>query len=247
MAGCAWTDVVINLFPTMGTHQDTFLTASVNALTASLLSIVAVFWLVFSGEDPNTTPWNEVLSRDDVEQYFISGAMAFFVGWAWVLVLRDVYVGLSDLFGAASLHWRRIDSLVTDKNDDELLTYHTVEEATITIFVALLTLAFFALKHRIRLAHRAASHAIKQAKPAKRKGKKSWKLGERKASIHAGGRAEQAAPKVQTNLRAGEEGSPSGRAAHRRLRDPTGAPAGASKEQRMERLALLAEHSTLSA
>ena len=55
------------------------------------LTFLALLWLMASGDDPNATPWNETLKREDVEQYFITGAASFCVGWGWILISRDIY------------------------------------------------------------------------------------------------------------------------------------------------------------
>ncbi len=45
-----------------------------------------------SGDDPNRTPWNEIVRREDVEQYFMLGTLSYMIGWGWILFSRDLYV-----------------------------------------------------------------------------------------------------------------------------------------------------------
>lgn len=82
IAGCAWSDLFTYLTPSMNAPSTTALDFASNVGVAVAFTLVAVAWLACSGEDPSTVEWNEALDRSDVEQYFVTGAMSFFVGWA---------------------------------------------------------------------------------------------------------------------------------------------------------------------
>ena len=66
LTGCAWTDVATSVFPTLSMVPSP-LVLGANTACALALSALAVAWLVVTGEDPTTVPWNEVLHREDVE------------------------------------------------------------------------------------------------------------------------------------------------------------------------------------
>jgi len=151
VAGCAWTDVATNLFPTLTAPPDFFVLLA-NTACAPGLSAIAVIWLAVSGDDPTKVPWNEVMHRDDVEQYFLTGAMSFFVGWAWVLVIRDVFVP----FGAAITAVGALVARLFNLPFDAATVRWASELACVLVFAPLLTAAFFVSKSRIREAYRRA-------------------------------------------------------------------------------------------
>jgi len=99
VAGSAWSDYLTWLYPSMRARSTTFVGFAANVGVAVLYGAIAILWLVSLGKDPNTPPWNEALAREDVEQYFLTGAMSFFVGWAWILVLRAIYVPFGETVG----------------------------------------------------------------------------------------------------------------------------------------------------
>ena len=156
VAGCAWTDVATNLFPTLSAPPSVVVLLA-NVLVALALSAAAVLWLVVTGEDPNTVPWDSLLKREDVEQYFITGAASFFVGWAWVLVVRDVFLPIGDAFGAlAQLFGTLVGLYRLDDAEDMHRARRAGEMLSAATFAPLLTCGFFVLKHRTREAYRQA-------------------------------------------------------------------------------------------
>ena len=78
LVGCVWTDA---LFAFIG--QQSVLVHSGFALALLLLSAL---WLILSGED-DTLERAEAREEGKVRRYFVTNALAFIVGWAWVLVL----------------------------------------------------------------------------------------------------------------------------------------------------------------
>ncbi|EOD38302.1 hypothetical protein EMIHUDRAFT_440159 [Emiliania huxleyi CCMP1516] len=87
VAGCAWTDVVCDLVPTLYA-KPTLHVALQNLAVTLALTAGCVLWLCLVGGGDGAISKDRAQS----ERAFISGAMAFFVGWGWVLVLRDTFV-----------------------------------------------------------------------------------------------------------------------------------------------------------
>jgi hypothetical protein len=90
VAGCAWTDVMTDLFPALGSSPSLgVILANVGA--SSLLTLLALSYLVLTG-DANAAV--DLRNRAHVEKQFATGAMAFVAGWGWVLVIRDLFYPL---------------------------------------------------------------------------------------------------------------------------------------------------------
>ena len=81
MAGCAWTDVAVDVFP----HLSDLPTAPViakNICAALALSSLSVGYLVATANSP-TAATGDLSDRSAVEHVFLTGAMSFFSGWSW--------------------------------------------------------------------------------------------------------------------------------------------------------------------
>ena len=114
VAGCAWTLVSTDLFPP--TYWDPDYDAQgprvlvYNFLYATTLTALAMLYLLYTGTDPEAVWGADKTRRQDVERSFLTGAMSFFVGWQWIVVVRDVtvvaYRGVGvDAVAAASAGW----------------------------------------------------------------------------------------------------------------------------------------------
>ena len=148
MTGCAWTDVVADLYPPQSWDPDDDAHGSVVILLnlgwALLLTALSVGFLC-ADVDPDGV--FDATSRDDVERSFITGALIFFVGWQWNIVHRNVVsvVYLTDwsdttVFG----------SLLHDDHASAVIAATTV---------SIITLAFFTIKHKLMTGQWWGSHA----------------------------------------------------------------------------------------
>ena len=100
-----------------------------NALWALILTGFAVLYLVLTYRSPNQAVLDnvpETTDRLNIEKAFLTGALSFFVGWQWVILVRDI-----DVF-----FYRSIQPQV---------------DMTVTVGTSLLlsTIIFFMAKHRI--------------------------------------------------------------------------------------------------
>ena len=68
VAGCAWTDISTIIFPSMNVRSPSLISFASNVGVALFYTTLAMVWIIFTGEDPSTTPWNEVLNREDVSE-----------------------------------------------------------------------------------------------------------------------------------------------------------------------------------
>ena len=139
IAGCAWTDVVGDVFPPQRWDPDDDAHGSVvivyNLLGALLLTGLSVAYLLYN-VDPDGV--HDATSRADVERSFLTGALTFFVGWQWNVVHRNItsVVYLTE-WGSTAL-----DALLSEDPDraGAMVTALTVTS---------ITAAFFAVKHRL--------------------------------------------------------------------------------------------------
>ena len=105
------------------------LVVALNALWALILTGLAVVYLVLTQRSANEAFLEnlpDTADRLNIEKAFLTGAFSFFVGWQWVVLIRDIEVYL----------YRSIPSQV-----DMTVTVGT------SVFLA--TMAFFMAKHRI--------------------------------------------------------------------------------------------------
>lgn len=87
LAGCSWTDV----FFAAAAKPSVWLTFK-DLLLAFGLTAIALVWIFLAGR---TLQIHGNVDRHTVESYFMVNSASFFVGWSWVVVLRD----LSAVFG----------------------------------------------------------------------------------------------------------------------------------------------------
>jgi len=90
VAGCAWTDWTVAIYPTIATFPDTPWVLFANVRVAIGLSVLAIAWITFTGN--NAAQATSSGERESRERIFIGGAFSFFTGWAWISVVRCVWV-----------------------------------------------------------------------------------------------------------------------------------------------------------
>jgi len=137
VAGCAWTDVATDLWPPTYWDPDPdahgWKVLLLNALWATVLTACAAAYLVLTQTSASEVWGAETTDRDDVERSFITGAFSFFVGWQWVIVLRDVTVSVY------RTEWSNQYVYLGERPDIPVLGG--------TVMLA--TIVFFAVKHRL--------------------------------------------------------------------------------------------------
>ena len=96
VSGCAWTDVAIDLFPPTNWDPDPdargYLVLVLNSAWALFLSVASVAYLTATSKKGQDAFYADQMDRGEVERSFLTGAMSFFVGWAWVVVIRAVCI-----------------------------------------------------------------------------------------------------------------------------------------------------------
>jgi len=92
VAGCAWTDYTVALYPSIGefpvTPPNTPLWNNPlvdNVKVALILSALALLYITFTGNSAAKG------ARESRERIFIGGAFSFFSGWAWIAVVRCIW------------------------------------------------------------------------------------------------------------------------------------------------------------
>lgn len=132
VAGCAWTEMTVAIYPTIAEFPTTASVLLENVQVALCLSVLAFVWITFTGNglkeaneegcaneegrrsdeiDGIEPPGHEHNTRAEpasedaratCERIFISGAFSFFTGWAWIAVVRCIW-----LMPYAYLGWNR--------------------------------------------------------------------------------------------------------------------------------------------
>ena len=173
IAGCAWTDVFFASHAADPTGWLTFKDFAV----AVALTVLALAWMVLTGgiddkvlglEQGSRADGSEV-DRSHVESYFLVYSGSFFVGWSWVVVLRD----LAAISGQAKLQPIRGDWYGGFAHVLGLETVETVRAAEysafarsllmIIVFGPLLTVLVIWAKHvALRVYGRAGGKNTKQ-------------------------------------------------------------------------------------
>jgi hypothetical protein len=87
VAGVAWTDVALDMFP-MLSQPPTLINLMMNIGASLVLTLLSVLYLVLTADNCRIV---DLTDRAQVEKHFLVGAMSFFAGWGWVLVIRDVF------------------------------------------------------------------------------------------------------------------------------------------------------------
>lgn len=96
ITGCAATDAFSALWIWLQ-YYPSFPVLTANLGAVLLVTALAVLWLLFVADDPFQYNDEQKGRRSNMERYFITNAMSFFVGWTYVVVLRDVVVLVSVL------------------------------------------------------------------------------------------------------------------------------------------------------
>lgn len=75
-------------------------------VAASLcFTLLAVLWLLYVAEDPFAYDDVKKLERSTVERFFITNALSFFVGWTYIVWMRDVVTLLGESIGKDGANW----------------------------------------------------------------------------------------------------------------------------------------------
>ena len=86
VAGCAWVDVVLVVFSSL---QDvpSPIVLMLNFGVSALVAAFAIAWFALTGTGNEGINEN----RDQIEKYFVTNSLAFFVGWVWLVVHRNAF------------------------------------------------------------------------------------------------------------------------------------------------------------
>jgi hypothetical protein len=85
ITGCAWTNVVF----TSNAKPSVWLVFT-DGLVATSLTLATLAFLIVIGGQLQLNEHDERVDRAVVESYFVCNSASFFVGWSWVVVLRDL-------------------------------------------------------------------------------------------------------------------------------------------------------------
>ena len=97
-----------------------------------------VSWLILTGNKSGLDAY-EAADRSSVERYFVYNSMCFFVGWTWNIVFRDIYAPFGVAVDAALQY---LEGALGFE-----LPAGVGEQATVIIFVPLLTALVFKATH----------------------------------------------------------------------------------------------------
>ena len=61
-----------------------------DCIAAIILTFLATLWLLTTEAAPSILDDRSAAEREFVEVYYLTNAMCYFVGWAWVSCLRDL-------------------------------------------------------------------------------------------------------------------------------------------------------------
>jgi len=89
VAGCAWSDVVCAIFTSLNSVTPTPSVLLANTAISVLVAAIALVWFVVTGNN-TSSPSASAASRSHVEKYYITNALAFFVGWVWFVADRNM-------------------------------------------------------------------------------------------------------------------------------------------------------------
>jgi hypothetical protein len=87
VVGCAWSDIVTMVFTSLG-EAPTLPVLGQNVLVTIAISWAVSYYLIKSGSEYANA---DESSREATEAYLIINGAAFFVGWTWLVVIRDVH------------------------------------------------------------------------------------------------------------------------------------------------------------
>uniref|UniRef100_A0A7S3F1A7 Transmembrane protein n=1 Tax=Haptolina ericina TaxID=156174 RepID=A0A7S3F1A7_9EUKA len=141
VAGVAWTDVALDMFP-MLSQPPTLINLMMNIGASLVLTLLSVLYLVLTADNCRIV---DLTDRAQVEKHFLVGAMSFFAGWGWVLVIRDVFYPV----GAGIQGF--IDVLV-----GHAVSARVGQLISVLIFAPSLTICFFRIKHSVVAAYQSS-------------------------------------------------------------------------------------------
>ena len=135
IVGMAWTNFVVSI-----TSLGLFPTLTVTALDAAValgLTLLGLSWLVLTGSSAaapaapaagtgtaaSSSPAADESSRSDVEVHYLTNAMGFFSGFAWISLLRDLATLVASLGAARGEAWAHGSELLCVFVFGPVLTY----------------------------------------------------------------------------------------------------------------------------
>jgi len=126
VAGCAFTDLIGEVFDSLGYAPYPSVIAKNIAVTVGI-TVAVVYWMAATDADYSIS---DGTNREEVERYFITNSAAFFVGWTWLTVIRNLFAPFSLLCEVAIV---RIDEW----------SGWTIDPLTGNIMFTLVFLSFF--------------------------------------------------------------------------------------------------------
>ena len=114
VTGCAWTDALVAYTPLGENTIERPWVAAEDLLVASAFTALGVLWLVSTGQAVGASAAVVHHARAHAEAAFATNALCFFVGWSWVVVLRD---GTALVFLALARHVASLGETVSSRNE----------------------------------------------------------------------------------------------------------------------------------
>ena len=114
VTGCAWTDALVAYTPLGENTIERPWVAAEDLLVASAFTALGVLWLVSTGQAVGASAAVVHHAREHAEAAFATNALCFFVGWSWVVVLRD---GTALVFLALARHVASLGETVSSRNE----------------------------------------------------------------------------------------------------------------------------------
>ncbi len=101
VVGCAWSDIITLLFLTLGQAPTPVVLLKNVGITVGLTLIVAYF-IVVTGKKYELA---DAASREATELFLLINGAAFFVGWTWLVVIRDLHAQYSAFLEVTTLSY----------------------------------------------------------------------------------------------------------------------------------------------
>jgi len=138
VVGCAWSDIVTLLFITLGEPPSPVVFMKNVGVCIGLTILVSLF-IISTGQ---TSSLSDASSREATEAFLMINGAAFFVGWTWLVVIRDLHAQYNRMLEAS------LEPLVAATFAPQLAEYHVdafyvVAVVAVVSFSLALTTIFF--------------------------------------------------------------------------------------------------------